>query len=298
MGLREKLAKSRHALADRLSKIFTGIALDEETMAEVEEILLGSDLGWELTEQVVEKLPSKCRKYNGDWKQALTDLLLDSFPVLPVRPPESVRPEVIILVGVNGSGKTTTIARLAGMRMDRGEKVLLACADTFRAAAAEQLRHWGEVLGAPVLTQLAGSDPGAIAFDAVKRALSRGFDSVIIDTAGRLPNRSGLMDELTKVHRVVGKAMPGAPHGVLLVLDATVGQNALAQAEQFSQALPVTGLVITKLDGTAKGGSVMAMAHGLGIPIEYIGTGESREDLRPFDQRKFVEALLDVKGAN
>ncbi len=298
MGLREKLAKSRHALADGLSKIFTGRALDEETMAEVEEILLGSDLGWELTEQVVEKLPSKCRKCGGDWKQALTDLLLDSFPVLPVRPHESVRPEVIILVGVNGSGKTTTIARLAGLRMDRGEKVLLACADTFRAAAAEQLRHWGEVLGAPVLTQLSGSDPGAIAFDAVKRALSRNFDSVIIDTAGRLPNRSGLMDELSKVHRVVGKAMPGAPHSVLLVLDATVGQNALAQAEQFSQALPVTGLVITKLDGTAKGGSVMAMAHGLGIPIEYIGTGESREDLRTFDQRIFVEALLDVKGTN
>jgi fused signal recognition particle receptor len=298
MGLREKLEKSRHALADRLSRIFSGGALDEETMVAVEEILLGSDLGWELTEQVVEGLPSKCRKYDGDWKLALTDLLLDSFPVPPGRSCDSVKPEVVILVGVNGSGKTTTLARLAGMRMDRGEKVLLACADTFRAAAAEQIRYWGDVLGAPVLTQQPGSDPGAVAFDAVKRAMSRDFDSLIIDTAGRLPNRSGLMDELSKVHRVIGKAMPGAPHSVLLVLDATVGQNALAQAEHFSRAIPVTGLVITKLDGTAKGGSVMAMAHGLGIPIEFIGTGESIGDLCSFDQRRFIEALLDVEGGD
>jgi len=292
MGLRERLRRSRHVLADGLARVFTGRTVDAEAMEEAEEVLLGADLGWELTERIVEMLPSRCRKHSGDWREALAELLLESFPVPGAAGNADARPRVVILVGVNGSGKTTTIARLAARGVDRGEKVLLACADTFRAAAAEQLRHWGLELGVPVLTQLPGSDPGAVAFDAVTRGVSQGFDTVIIDTAGRLPNRSGLMDELTKVHRVVGKAMPGAPHGVLLVIDATVGQNALPQAVRFSEAVPVTGLVITKLDGTAKGGSVMAMAHTLGIPIEYIGTGESREDLRPFDQREFVEALL------
>ena len=298
MGLRERLEKSRHALADGLSRIFTGRAIDDSAMEQAEEVLLGADLGWELTEQIVERLPSRCRKHGGAWKSALAELLLEAFPVPVSETGDRPSPEVVILVGVNGSGKTTTIARIAAMRADMGERVLLACADTFRAAAAEQLLHWGEVLGVPVLTQLPGSDPGAVAFDAVTRAVSQGYDSVIIDTAGRLPNRSGLMNELSKVHRVTGKAMPGAPHSVLLVLDGTVGQNALAQAEQFSAAVPLTGLVVTKLDGTAKGGAVMAMAHSLGLPIEFIGTGESREDLHRFDQSQFVEALLGIGDGN
>jgi len=294
MSLREKLSRSRESFAVKLGRLFLGRALDEDVLHRVEEVLLGSDLGWELTERVIEQLPSRLRKAEGDWKKALAGLLLESFPIPDRDGGDEVTPRIVVVVGVNGSGKTTCIARLASRSIEKGEKVLLACADTFRPAAAEQLAHWGEKLGIPVLTQLPGSDPGAVAFDAVKRGLSRGYDAVFVDTAGRLPNRTGLMDELSKIHRVIGKAMPGAPHSVLLVLEATVGQNAIPQAEQFSSAIPVTGLVITKLDGTARGGSVMAMAHSLGIPVEFIGTGESREDLEPFDQKTFVDALLDT----
>jgi len=294
MSLREKLSRSRETLAVKLGKLFSGRTLDEDALRRIEEILLGSDLGWELTERVIDKLPSCLRKADGDWRKALAGLLLECFPIPDRDREDNVTPRIVVVVGVNGSGKTTSIARLASRSIEKGEKVLLACADTFRPAAAEQLAHWGERLGIPVLTQLPGSDPGAVAFDAVKRGLSRGYDAVFVDTAGRLPNRTGLMDELSKIYRVIGKAMPGAPHSVLLVLDATVGQNAIAQAEQFSSAIPVTGLVITKLDGTARGGSVMAMAHSLGIPVEYIGTGESRKDLEPFDQKTFVDALLDT----
>ena len=294
MSLREKLSRSRESFAVKLGKLFSGRALDEDVLRRIEEVLLGSDLGWELTELVIDQLPSRLRKAEGDWRKALAGLLLECFPIPDRDEGDRVTPRIVVVVGVNGSGKTTIIARLASRSIEKGEKVLLACADTFRPAAAEQLARWGERLGIPVLTQLPGSDPGAVAFDAVKRGLSRGYDAVFVDTAGRLPNRTGLMDELSKIHRVIGKAMPGAPHSVLLVLEATVGQNAIAQAEQFSSAIPVTGLVITKLDGTAKGGSVMAMAHSLGIPVEYIGTGESRKDLEQFDQKTFVDALLDT----
>ncbi|OPL18296.1 MAG: hypothetical protein AVO35_05460 [Candidatus Aegiribacteria sp. MLS_C] len=206
-------------------------------------------------------------------------------------------PLVTVVIGVNGAGKTTTVARLASRSRKEGRRVLLACADTFRAAAAEQLQIWGERLDMPVLTQLPGSDAGAVVFDAVKKGLGRGFQEVLIDTAGRLPNRKGLLDELRKIHTVAGKAMEGAPHRVLLVLDGTVGQNAFSQAEQFMQAMPVTGLVITKLDGTARGGSVLAMASRLGIPVEYIGVGEDLEDLVEFDLTDFLHALLDMDAS-
>jgi fused signal recognition particle receptor len=294
MGLRDRLEKSRALLAGRLARIFSpGRAVDAAVLAEAEQALLESDLGWELTEKVLDGLAERMRKTGSGWREALGDLLVECFPVPPPRPRSVAKPEVVLLVGVNGSGKTTTIARLAARESAAGRKVLLACADTFRAAAAEQLQEWGRRLDLEVLVQLPGADPGAVAFDAVRKGLAGGYDCVVIDTAGRLPNRAGLMAELAKVARVCGKAMEGAPHRVLLVLDATTGQNALAQAEQFGASVPVTGLVLTKLDGTAKGGAVMAMAHRLGLPVEYVGIGEGREDLVDFDQRAFVEALLD-----
>jgi fused signal recognition particle receptor len=289
------LKKSRSALAGKLGKLFSSGRVDAEVMAEAEGVLLGADLGWELTEKILDKLPGRIRKADGDWRAALSGILFESLPMRTATE-ITARPEVIVVVGVNGAGKTTTIARLADRHLRSGQKVLLACADTFRAAAAEQLEVWAERLGVPVLTQLPGSDPGAVAFDAVTRAVTRSFDTVLIDTAGRLPNKKGLMAELTKVYRVCGKAMPNAPHRVLLVLDGTVGQNAYAQAEQFMEAIPVTGLVVTKLDGTAKGGSVLAMASRLGLPVEYIGVGESSGDLIDFEPGTFIEALLDIRG--
>jgi len=289
------LRRSRGALAGRLGRLFGTGRIDTDVLAGAEEVLLGADLGWELTETILEKLPARIRRADGDWRAALSGILAESLPVRTAVPVTD-RPEVIVVVGVNGAGKTTTIARLGDRYVRSGRRVLLACADTFRAAAAEQLETWAERIGAPALTQLPGSDPGAVAFDAVTRAVTRGFDAVIIDTAGRLPNKKGLMAELTKVHRVCGKAMPGAPHRVLLVLDGTVGQNAHAQAVQFMEAIPVTGLVVTKLDGTAKGGSVLAMASRLSLPVEYIGIGESSGDLIDFEPGAFIDALLDIRG--
>ncbi|MBD3278421.1 MAG: signal recognition particle-docking protein FtsY [Candidatus Aegiribacteria sp.] len=292
--LREKLKKSSRKLTGSLGALFGGSPLSEDELEEAEEILLGSDLGWELTEKVIDDLPSRMRKSGKDWKETLAEILMEETAVPEKHLRDSQGPMVTVVIGVNGAGKTTTIARLAYRRMEEGGKVLLACADTFRAAAAEQLETWAQRLGTAVLTQMPGSDAGAVAFDAVKRGLSRGYDSVIIDTAGRLPNKKGLLDELTKIYRVCGKAMEGAPHEVLLVLDGTVGQNAKSQAEQFMKAMPVTGLVVTKLDGTARGGSVLAMSGELELPVEYIGVGEGRDDLMDFRLEDFVYALLDM----
>ncbi len=297
MGLADRLRKSRRALTDGLSRILGGGSLDDEDLERAEEVLLESDLGWELTEQVLDRLPGQVRRSGGDWREALVEVLSECVPLRePARLPEGVRPHVIMVVGVNGAGKTTTIAKLARGRMQRGQRVLLACADTFRAAAAEQLGVWAERLGAAIITQEPGADPGAVAFDAVTRGVSRDYDAVIIDTAGRLPNKKGLMAELGKVYRVCGKAMEGAPHSVLLVLDGTVGQNAGPQAGSFRETLPVTGLVVTKLDGTARGGAVLAMASGMDIPIEYVGVGERMEDLVPFDRDEYVRALVEDPG--
>lgn len=296
MGLTEGLRKTRRLLGDGLAGILGRETLDDADLEEAEEVLLGSDLGWELTETVIDELPSRARGDSRGWRQALADLLMEKIPVHPPEAERKATPHVDLVVGVNGSGKTTTIARLASRLDGEGEDILLACADTFRPAAAEQLAAWAERLGLDCMTQLEGADPGAVAFDAIRRAVSRGCDRVIVDTAGRLPNRAGLMKELTKVHRVCGKAMEGAPHRVLLVLDGTVGQNALAQAQQFLQALPITGLVVTKLDGTARGGAVLAMASRLEIPIEYVGVGETADDLLPFDQEAYVRAILGLDG--
>lgn len=292
-NLKNRLRKSSDALTGKLSSIFAGNRIEDADLDLAEEVLLAGDLGWELTEKVIEELPRKVRKSKLSWNEALASILIENTPV-----PDSIipagRPFVTVIIGVNGAGKTTTIARLAARLQKKGEKVLLACADTFRAAAAEQLEIWADRLGTAVLTQLPGSDAGAVAFDAIKRAQNRDYDSVIIDTAGRLPNKKGLLDELTKIHKVCGKAMESAPHEILLVLDGTVGQNAKAQAEQFMKAIPVTGLVVTKLDGTARGGAVLAMASQLSIPVRYIGVGEGSEDLVDFDLEAYVRALLGL----
>lgn len=296
-NLKQKLRRSSDALTGKLDRLFGGESIENADLEEAEEILLGSDLGWELTEKVIDELPGKVRKSGLSWKEALAEILIENTP-LPVSEIPQARPLVIVVVGVNGAGKTTTIARLAARLQKENDKVLLACADTFRAAAAEQLEIWSERLGTAVLTQLPGSDAAAVAFDAVKRGQSRDYDSVIIDTAGRLPNKKGLLDELAKIYRVCGKAMESAPHEVLLVLDGTVGQNAKAQAEQFMKAIPVTGLVVTKLDGTARGGSVLAMASELNIPVKYIGVGEGSDDLLDFNLESYVRALLGMDEAD
>ncbi len=293
MTLMEKLKKSRRALAGALGGLFGSGPPDGKAMEKAEDALLEADLGWKLAEEVVRELPGLCSKQGISWREGLARILMGMLPRKDDTEVDA-RPRVTMVVGVNGSGKTTTVARLAAMYSARGEKVMMACADTFRAAAGEQLSLWGERLGVPVVTRFEGADPGAVAFDAVKSACARGYDRVLIDTAGRLPNRKGLLDELGKVHRVIGKAMEGAPHDVLLVLDGSVGQNALLQAEGFSGAVPVSGLVITKLDGTARGGAVFAMSHELGIPIHYIGTGEGGDDLSVFDPVSFTAAMVGV----
>jgi fused signal recognition particle receptor len=215
----------------------------------------------------------------------------------PLEIDQSARPYVILVVGVNGSGKTTTIGKLARRLADEGRKVVLAAGDTFRAAAIEQLQIWGERDGVPVIAQAAGADPAAVIFDAMQSAQARGADVLIADTAGRLHTQSNLMEELKKVKRVLGRLDPGAPQEVLLVLDAGQGQNALAQAQQFNAALGVTGIVLTKLDGTAKGGIVLAIADRLGIPLRFVGIGESAEDFGVFDAENFVDAVLSPSRA-
>jgi len=289
LNLGKRLKKSRDALSRKLGSVFqTGV--DRETLEEAEEILLGSDLGWELTELVLDRFRKECGRNGLSWRSSLISVLTE---LMPEYPPEEVgvHPDVTMVVGVNGAGKTTTIARLAALYSLQGEKVLMACADTYRAAAGEQLSLWGERLGISVFRAPEGSDPGAVTFDAVRKSVAGDYSRLIIDTAGRLPTQKGLMDELAKVYRVTGKAMEGAPHRVLLVLDGTVGQNALAQARQFMESVPVTDLAVTKLDGTAKGGAVFAMARELSLPIRFIGVGEGAEDLIPFNAADFVQAL-------
>lgn len=293
MNLGDRLRKTRDLLASRLGALFGSGSPGSEELEKLEEALLEADLGWRLTERVTRDLPGICSARGVGMREGLA-LLLESM--LPPAPGEDHGSElrVIMTVGVNGSGKTTTVARLAAMYRERGHMTVMACADTFRAAAGEQLAQWGRKLDIPVVVRPEGTDPGAVAYDAVASARARGFQRLILDTAGRLPNRKGLLDELSKVHRVTGKALEGAPHEVLLVLDGSVGQNALLQAEGFSRAVPVTGLVVTKLDGTAKGGAVFAMAHETAIPIRYIGTGEGGDDFSAFDPVQFTRALVGL----
>ena len=298
--LRAGLARTRVSLGGGLGALFGRGTIDEELFEELETALLAADCGVEATRVLTERLRTRVRKERitdaSALKMALKDALLEILaPLEQELDPSRGPPCVIMIAGVNGSGKTTSIGKLAKWLQSGGKSVLLAAGDTFRAAAREQLETWGERNGVSVISQQNG-DPGAVVFDAVNAARARGTDVVLADTAGRLPTQLHLMEEIRKVKRVLAKALPGAPHEILLVLDANTGQNALAQVRAFDEALGLTGLVLTKLDGTAKGGVVAAIAlarSGRPIPLYFVGVGEGVDDLRPFVARDFVEALID-----
>lgn len=294
--LKESLSKTRKGFVEKVENLFTGRKIDDSTLEELEEILIMSDVGASAASEIITVIREKAGKGEaGDvdsvrelLKGEMTGLLGDTQPISI----SGKRPFVILAVGVNGVGKTTTIGKLASRFRSQGLSVLLAAADTFRAAGIEQLEIWSQRSGTQIVKHQKGSDPAAVAFDAVTAALSRNTDVVIIDTAGRLHTKSNLMEELKKVRRSIDKALPGAPHETLLVVDATTGQNALRQAEQFHSAVGITGIALTKLDGTAKGGIIFAIKKGLGIPVRLIGIGEGIDDLRDFEPMVFVEALF------
>jgi fused signal recognition particle receptor len=288
------LAASRDKLAGALGGVFGRRALDDDALEELESALLGADVGVAATAFLIDDLKARYRRAgaDADARTLLREALLAL--VAPLEKPFAIGPErpyVIMIAGVNGAGKTTSIGKLAKWLQQQGHTVLLAAGDTFRAAAREQLAVWGERNGVAVISHQ-GGDPAAVAYDAVAAAAARGIDVAIADTAGRLPTQSNLMDELAKVRRVLAKAQPGAPHAVLLVLDANTGQNALAQVAAFDRATPLDGLVLTKLDGSAKGGIVAAIAREHPVPLAFVGVGEGVDDLRPFVAREFVDALL------
>jgi fused signal recognition particle receptor len=295
--MRAKLNRPGSWLSYDLANLVPGRKIDAEVLDELETRLLTADVGVEATQQILEELRKKVARKELDDVDKLIAALTDAITtiLLPSQQPLNIdtqKPFVLLVVGVNGSGKTTTIGKLARRFADARKSVVLAAGDTFRAAAIEQLGVWAERAGAEIIQQQAGADPGAVVFDAVTAARSRKADVVIIDTAGRLHSQSHLMEELKKVHRVIKRVEPSAPHEVLLVLDANQGQNALTQAQQFHEAVGVTGLVLTKLDGTAKGGIVIAIARKLKLPIRFIGLGEQAEDFGEFDARAFASALV------
>ncbi|MFL5871323.1 MAG: signal recognition particle-docking protein FtsY [Solirubrobacterales bacterium] len=295
--LRESLRKSRQALTAELSSsLFDQI--DEETWERLEEALILADVGAAATADVVGRLEHEVEAGQVTGPEAIRERLIELLAELaasePPRLEVSARPTVILVVGVNGTGKTTTIGKLAAVLRERlGLQVIVAAADTYRAAAIEQLETWAERAGAEIVRGNPGGDPGAVVFDAIAAAEARGADVVIADTAGRLHTHGNLMEELTKVRRVVARRLDGAPHETLIVIDATTGQNGLRQAQVFADAVDLTGVVLTKLDGTAKGGIALAIARDLGLPVKLIGAGEAIEDLRPFDAREFAAALLE-----
>jgi len=293
---RERLGRTREALAGGLARLFARRqVVDAELLEELEELLITADLGVETTLALMAALQEKLKRRELSdperLKAALAEAMLGMLRT-PAPLPREARPWVVLVVGVNGVGKTTTIAKLAHMEQQAGREPLLIAADTFRAAAAEQLAEWGRRLGVEVIRQKPGADPAAVVFDGLTAALSRGVDSVYIDTAGRLHTKVNLMEELKKIHRTIMKKVPGAPHETYLVLDATTGQNALSQARLFQEAVGLTGLILTKLDGTAKGGVALAVVHETGLPLRYLGVGEGLGDLKPFDPEAFVAAIL------
>ena len=295
--MRENMRKTREALqAEVQATLFEG-DLDEETWERLEEALIYADVGARTTAQVVERSSGRPRRASSSGGEALTERLAELLAELARTGDDTIDlradPAVILVVGVNGTGKTTTIGKLAWhLRQTLGLSVVIGAADTFRAAAVEQLERWGERAGVEVVKGREGSDPGAVAFDAVARGREQGADVVIVDTAGRLHTQNELMAELAKVRRVIAKQMPDAPHETLMTVDATTGQNGVRQAKLFGEAVDVTGIILTKLDGTAKGGIALAIANELGIPVKLIGIGEQLEDLRPFDPDDFARALL------
>ncbi|MEA1921135.1 MAG: signal recognition particle-docking protein FtsY [Pseudomonadota bacterium] len=296
--LKQGLAKTRKQFVGTLDNLFYGDKeIDEEFLEELEEILLTSDLGVKTSYRLFSQIEEKVSHQELENPAHLRDFLQNEIGSILSGAESSweidKKPYVIMTIGVNGVGKTTTIGKLASIFTKQKKKVVLGAADTFRAAAVEQLTVWAERAKVPIIKQNMGADPAAVAFDTVQSAIKREADVVIIDTAGRLHTKVNLMDELRKIQRVMGKALPGAPHEVLLVLDANTGQNAITQAQMFNEAIGVTGLVMTKLDGTAKGGVIVGVCDELKIPVRYIGIGESIEDLRTFDSRDFVNALFD-----
>lgn len=296
--LKDRLTRPGAALGAGLNRLFSGRQIDESVFEELETRLLAADVGMEVTTLLLEGLRTRVARRQLDDVDALTAALREDITALltpaaiPLAIDRSRRPFTILMVGVNGSGKTTSLGKLAKRLGDAGLKVVLAAGDTFRAAAIEQIAVWAQRSGAELIAQQTGADPAAVAFDAHNAARSRDADVLIADTAGRLQAQAHLMDELRKIRRVLGKADPTSPHEVLLVLDATQGQNALVQAQQFHEAVGVTGLVLTKLDGTAKGGIVLAITRKLGLPIRFIGIGEGPEDFGEFDAGAFAEALV------
>ncbi len=305
--LKESLAKTRETLVTRVTRLVTARGkVDDAFLEQLEEILIGADVGVATTVDIVESLRKRAREDRYASAGELMGLLKDEIrshlngaPQEETDPFEltGALPHVIMVVGVNGAGKTTTIGKLAHVYVKKGKKVVIGASDTFRAAANEQLEIWAERSGARMVRQEKGSDPAAVAFDAVRSAVSQRADVVIIDTAGRLHTKVNLMEELRKIRRVVEKVHPGAPHEVLLVIDASTGQNGIQQAKQFGAAVGVTGLVLTKLDGTAKGGVVLAIAREMNVPVRFIGVGEGLDDLQPFDRAAFVDALFDTGEA-
>jgi fused signal recognition particle receptor len=299
--LKERLSRSASRLSDELRGLFRGRKIDAELLEELEARLISADVGMEATQSILDDLRGRVARHELDDVDALLLALRDSLAdilrpcAVPLTIDRGHKPFVVMVVGVNGSGKTTSIGKLAGKLREEGHKVMLAAGDTFRAAAAEQLDVWAERSGAQILQQAAGADPGAVVFDAMKAAQNRGMDVLIADTAGRLHSQSHLMEELKKVRRVIQRVDPTAPHEVLLVLDANQGQNALAQAVEFHNAVGVTGLVLTKLDGTARGGIVVAIARKLKLPIRFIGIGEQISDFGAFDAEAFASALIGAE---
>lgn len=294
--LDQGLERSRTGLFSKLARVVAGKStVDDSVLDELEEVLVTSDVGVETTLRIIERIQERVKrdKYvstselNGILRAEIASLMKDPAPVDP-----TVKPYVIMVVGVNGVGKTTTIGKLAHAFKQEGKNVVLGAADTFRAAAVDQLRIWSERVDVPLVQQGMGADPAAVAYDTVESAKAKGADVVIIDTAGRLHNKVGLMNELTKVRNVMRKVIPDAPHEVLLVLDASTGQNAIEQARQFTKATDVTALALTKIDGTAKGGVAIGISEQFGVPIKYLGVGEGMHHLQIFDKKAFVEALF------
>ena len=298
--LKSSLTRTRSNLTDGMANLLLGKKqIDDELLEDLETLLLTADVGVDATSRIIDDLTGRVRRKELTDPAALSDILKQQLAGLlsncdqePLQAAND-KPQVILMVGINGAGKTTTIGKLARKLQDDGQKVMLAAGDTFRAAAVEQLQAWGERNDIPVISQQTGADSASVLFDALQAATARKVDVLIADTAGRLHTKSNLMDELSKIARVMKKIDPDAPHEVMLVVDAGTGQNALNQAEQFNQAVKLTGITLTKLDGTAKGGIVFAIADKLQLPIRFIGVGEAIEDLRPFDPDEFVNALFE-----
>jgi len=296
--LKTGLSKTRAVLNTDINELFMAAKeIDENLFEELEELLVTSDLGMDITMEIIERIRKKAKRLKtaDELKQVLKEELMALFPDTPVLPSEPVPapPHVIMMVGVNGTGKTTTLGKLAMKYTRQGKTVLIAAADTFRAAAIEQVEVWADRSGASVVRHKEGADPAAVAYDAVEAAIARGVDIVLVDTAGRLHTQKNLMEELKKIKRSINKKLITAPHEVLMVLDATTGQNAISQAKTFHEAVGITQFALTKLDGTAKGGIVAAIASTMGLPISYIGVGEGIDDLQAFDSQDFINALFD-----